>query len=78
MAVLTSKKARIEKSPALGVGETWHVLLPVSNQCATVTIDEVTEATVVLSLERDCGCYYAGHLGRYKRSQIEFVERIPG
>lgn len=68
----------MQKLTPPAVGETWYVKLPKSVQCATVTVDELTERTVVLSLVKDANVSYAGSLGRYVRREIKFVERVAG
>ena len=61
----------------LAVGETWFIRLPNALTLLTVIIDELTEHTVVLRAEKDSNVSYAGHLGRFIRREIKFVERVP-
>lgn len=74
---MLSKVPRPKKPPPLAEGETWFVRLPKAPTLAAVVIDELTELTVVLRLERDGIVGYGGHLGRYIRAEVEFVERVP-
>lgn len=67
---------RLKPQP-LAVGELWFVRLPQATQLACVLIDAMTEKTIVLILEPDSGQNYDGRIGRYERSEIKFVERIP-
>jgi hypothetical protein len=67
------------RRPKPAVGETWFARLPraVGAQLVAVTIDEFTPATVVLILREDGQVGYEGHLGRYIRREVKFVERVP-
>lgn len=74
---MLSKVPRPKKPPPLAEGETWFVRLPKGTSLLTVIIDELTELTVVLRVEKDGIVGYGGHLGRYIRAEVEFVERVP-
>lgn len=66
----------MKKRPSPAVGEVWFVKLPKAEQLAAVAVEELTQFTVVLRLEKDTNVSYSGLLGRYVRREIKFVEKI--
>lgn len=75
--ILRASTPRRPKVPPLAVGETWFIRMPNAIALLTVIIDELTEQTVVLRAEKDSNVSYAGHLGRFVRREIQFIERVP-
>lgn len=58
-------------SPELNVGERWYVKFPEARALTEVVIDEITLKTVVIIPTKK----YSPP-GRYKKSDIEFVEKV--
>ena len=61
--------------PELRFGETWYVKFPNDTALSKVVIDDVTEKTVYLSEYTNSGSY-AYNSRRYKKTDIEFVEKV--
>lgn len=61
----------------LSVGQTWHAKLPGDHDLTCVFVDEVTRRTVALSQVSDLTKEIVLGARRYKRSDVEFVERVP-
>lgn len=61
--------------PELNVGEFWYVKYQGGNCLAKVLIKDVTEKTVYLEEYNHNGSY-AYNSRRYKKTDIEFVEKV--
>jgi hypothetical protein len=57
-------------------GETWFVLLWHGGVVLAVRVDEVTEHTVVLWAQSDCGSRPATRAYRYRTRDVTWLERI--
>lgn len=58
--------------PELNVGETWYVKYPEDYEVTKVKILELTEKTVQFKVAEDGPAYPS----RYKKSDVEFVEKV--
>ena len=61
----------------LTVGHVWHVRLPGEMDLTCVLIEERSRKVVVLRQQADLGKPEGLHAVRYKRADVEFVERVP-
>jgi hypothetical protein len=62
--------------PTPVAGETWFVLLWHGGVVLAVRVDEVTEQTVVLWAQSDCGSRPASRAYRYRIRDVTWLERI--
>ena len=60
--------------PELNVGECWYIKFPNATALVEVEIIDVTKQTVVLKQIREIS--YLAPESRYKKSDIEFVEKM--
>ena len=58
-------------------GQTWHAKLPGACELTCVLIDEVTPKTVALSQVADLTYDLVLGARRYRRVDVEFVEKVP-
>lgn len=71
-----ARRKAAHPTPPLAVGENWFVLLPGETRVSRTEVSEMSQSTIVLKAQPDCGRAPSELSGRYERGYVKFVERI--
>lgn len=73
---MVSKLKTKTKAPALAVGQVWFIQTSGNRTVACVHIEEITDKTIVLRQQSDCGTGDSSKVHRFRTTEIKFLEQL--